>query len=352
MMRGVTQRLVFIAAAALAIAGGGTAQAGIRWETKLDRASAEARRTNQPMLIEFWAVWCEVCKDMDRDVYADERVGAAMRKVRPVRVDIDREPDVARRYDITGTPTLVLTDSGGTELFRYAGALPLDRMLDLLDALPADVSMFNALSARLAGNKDDFAALAGLGHALRHAGFYRTSSQYYARALRTREGRRADDTRADVLLGLGRNALELRLFGEAARTLQQALREFRGRDWEPGGLLDLARALEGQDKPKDARRVLEDVMARYPGSAAAAEAARRLEGGSVVETPRRYGPASGPSMGRVSYARPARPHQYSHARSKVNELRVARIALTSPSLRKVMAPSAAARACSPAFSSR
>lgn len=261
----------------LAVLGGRTASAEIRWETKLERASAAARESNQPMLIEFWAVWCEACKEMERDVYASGQVASAMRKVRPVKVDIDREPAVARHYEISGTPTLLVTDSFGRELFRYAGALPHDRMLQLLDALPADVSRINALSTALTAKKDDFAALSGMGRELREVGFYRSSSEYYARALRTREGGRAGGARTGILVDMERNALELRLFVDAARLCEQALREVRGRPEEPGVRLDLGRALLGQNKTSEGRRVLQDLVARHADTPAAAQAAVLLK---------------------------------------------------------------------------
>jgi thiol-disulfide isomerase/thioredoxin len=261
----------------LAVFGGGAASAAIPWETKLDRASAAARESNQPMLIEFWAVWCEGCKEMDRDVYASERIASAMRKVRAVKVDIDREPALARKYEISGTPTLLVTDSFGRELFRYAGALPHDRMLQLLDALPADVSRINALSAALAAKKDDFAALSGLGRELREAAFYRSSSEYYGRALRTRDGRRVGDARTRILVAMERNALELRLFVDAARLCEQALNEVRGRPEEPGVLLDLGRSLLGQARMAEGRRVLQDLVTRHADTPAAAQARQLLK---------------------------------------------------------------------------
>jgi thioredoxin-like negative regulator of GroEL len=269
--------LIVLVIAVLAVFGGSAARAAIPWETKLDRASAAARESNQPMLIEFWAVWCEGCKEMDRDVYSSEPIAAAMRKVRAVKVDIDREPALARKYEISGTPTLLVTDSFGRELFRYAGALPHDRMLQLLDALPANVSHINTLSAALAAKKDDFAALSGMGRELRKAGFYRSSSEYYGRALRTGDGRRGGEARTGILVAMERNALELRLFVDAARLCEQALTEVRGRPEEPGVRLDLGRALLGQNRTADALKVLQDLLAAHAGTPAAAEAARLLK---------------------------------------------------------------------------
>jgi hypothetical protein len=150
-------------------------------------------------------------------------------------------------------------------------------MLQLLDALPADVSRINALSTALTAKKDDFAALRGMGRELRQIGFYRSSSEYYARALKTREGRRAGDERTGILVDLGRNALELRLFVDAARLCEQALHEVRGRPEEPGVLLDFGRALLGQNQTTEGRRVLQDLVARHADTPAAAQARQLLK---------------------------------------------------------------------------
>jgi thioredoxin-like negative regulator of GroEL len=275
----MSHRLATAAFAVTLFAGGGTASAQIRWETNLDRASAAAQATNQPILIEFWAVWCEPCQEMDREVYADERIASAMSKVRPVRVDIDRETALQRKYDVTGTPTLLVTDSFGRELFRYSGALPLDRMGQLLDALPPDVTSINRLSAALAANKDDFEALRSMGRELRALSFYRTSSVYFERALRAREGRRSGIARTEALVGLERNAIDLRLFADAARLCEKALPELTGRPEEAEVRVDLGRALLGLGKTKEAIRVLRTVISRHKDTPAAAEAARLLAGG-------------------------------------------------------------------------
>jgi tetratricopeptide (TPR) repeat protein len=269
---------VIVMAAALVWARSAGASGELEWETRLDRASAAAVRTHQPLLLDFWSATCVPCVEMDRAVYTDERLLTAMAKVRPVRIDIDRDPGIARKYGISGTPTLLLTDSFGRELFRYAGALPLDRMQQLLDALPAEVESINRLSAALTAKKDDAAALSGMGRELRAAGFYRTSSDYYERALRTPEGRRGGRGRAVLLVGLERNALELRLFVDAERYCREALRELGGRPEEPDVQLDLGRALLGQQKTSDARRVLGALIAGHEDTPAATEAARLLAG--------------------------------------------------------------------------
>ena len=273
-----TRTVAILFAAALALTHARPADAEIRWETTLDRGSAAAIKANQPMLLEFWATWCTVCAGMDREVYSDERVATAMKKVVPVRVDIDRESGLARKFEVSETPTLVLTDSFGNEMFRFTGSLTTDRLLQLLRELPADITRINQLSAALAKNRDDTASLTSLGAELRAGGFYRSSNEYDGRALRSRDGRKATEARAEILVAMGRNAAELQAFPDAARRFDQALREFPGRPWEPDVMLGLGQALLAQQKTSAARQALEAVAARHKGTRAAAEASRLLAG--------------------------------------------------------------------------
>lgn len=270
------QFLRTVAVIAVAILGASSASAQVSWETNLDKASDAARKGNRAMLLEFWSATCEPCKLLDQNVFPDERIGTAIRKLHPVRVDVDKQPDVARKYNVNGTPTLLLTDSYGTELFRYTGLLTADRMLQLFEELPADVSRFNQLSLALARDKDDFVALSAFGRELRSGGFYRSSNRHLDRALRTRATPDQQDGRADILVALGRNHFELKEYDRSAKAFERHLREFAGRPSEPEVMLGLGWALLAQNKTAEGRKVLQGLTVKHKNSRAAADAAKLL----------------------------------------------------------------------------
>ena len=178
----------------------------VRWNTDVARAGEAARAANRPMLLEFWAAWCAACKAMDAQVFADPRVAEATGKFTPVRIDMDRDAHIARKYEVEATPTFIFTDSYGRELFRHTGLLGLDAYLGLLLELPGDVTDINRLGEAVARHRDDFEALESLGQTLRGSRFYRASTEYLERALRTRGARSADvSRRAAMLMTIAKN---------------------------------------------------------------------------------------------------------------------------------------------------
>ena len=87
---------------------------------------APAATTGDVMLLNFSASWCGPCRQM-APLVAD--IAAAGWTVR--HVDVDREPDLVRRFAVTGVPCYVLVVKGH-EVGRINGATTQDELAGLL----------------------------------------------------------------------------------------------------------------------------------------------------------------------------------------------------------------------------
>ena len=87
------------------------------------------RDSDVPVLVDFHADWCGPCKMMAPvlDELAREQAGGLL----VAKLDTDRNPTMAVRYDISGIPTLIVF-RGGREVAREVGAVPKPRLVALV----------------------------------------------------------------------------------------------------------------------------------------------------------------------------------------------------------------------------
>jgi len=112
--------------------GGPPPPSPIAWRSDYAAALDEARRTDRRVLVDFTANWCPSCITMKHEVWPDADIAAAVEaEYVPLRIDVDRQPDVAARYEVSGIPDVLVLDSDGT-LLRRASFLSAGGMQEFL----------------------------------------------------------------------------------------------------------------------------------------------------------------------------------------------------------------------------
>lgn len=93
----------------------------IAWYTSLPDALEESKKTGKPVFIDFFATWCPPCKMMDEQTYPDPTVIKEAQKWIMVRIDTDKQTDVAMKYGIRSLPTLGVVKSDGKPVTAMMG---------------------------------------------------------------------------------------------------------------------------------------------------------------------------------------------------------------------------------------
>ena len=87
----------------------------------------EVLKSDVPVLVDFWAVWCGPCKAIAPTV--EELAKQYKGKVKIAKLDVDEHQQVPQQYGIRSIPTLLLF-KGGRVVDTIVGAVPKSKLED------------------------------------------------------------------------------------------------------------------------------------------------------------------------------------------------------------------------------
>jgi thioredoxin len=89
----------------------------------------EVLKSDIPVLVDFWAVWCGPCKAIAPTV--EELAKQYRGKVKVAKMDVDEHQKVPQQYGIRSIPTLLLF-KGGRVVDTIIGAVPRSKLEESL----------------------------------------------------------------------------------------------------------------------------------------------------------------------------------------------------------------------------
>ncbi len=227
----------------------------------------------QPVLVDFWAEWCGPCKQLAPVL--EKVVKAAKGKVKLVKMDIDKHPQIPGQLGIQSIPA-VFAFVNGQPVDGFLGALPesqivafLERVTkdriggeekDLLKAADDTFATGDAAGAAdlyakvLAADGANIAALAGLARCYVQTGAIEQAKQTLAMVPQAKQN--------DPLVAAARAALELVEQAKSVGPIAELEQKVAANPLDHQARFDLAVALNGKGQRPEALDHLIEIVRR------------------------------------------------------------------------------------------
>ena len=97
-------------------------------EINKDNFEAEVLKSDKPVIVDFFATWCGPCQTQSPIL---DEIAETNENVKVVKIDVDKNAELAEKYDVMSIPTIVIIKDG-QPVKEFIGLTPKEEILNAI----------------------------------------------------------------------------------------------------------------------------------------------------------------------------------------------------------------------------
>ncbi len=236
----------------------------INWLKDFKEAKTIALETGKPLMLDFTASWCKPCQEMEKTFWTRPDVIELAQNFVAVKVDFDKEKNLAGKYYVSAIPNVVTADPWGNGLgFSRGFGSNSEKIFSHLKAIPKDFGLIKDSVLLLENDKNNLAALNKLADFYTQNKLYYQSNDYNKKVLKLETDSAKRET---LMITIGFNYIRSNAPDDAEDILKDFQKEFPQSPKNEMAVFGLGFANLQKDKLKPAEKFLEKLKTDYPKS--------------------------------------------------------------------------------------
>ncbi|MFO7964160.1 MAG: DUF255 domain-containing protein [Desulfobacterales bacterium] len=104
----------------------------VKWHS-YDAGMRQSEAEGKNVLISFYADWCTFCEKMEKETFKEPAIAKFLNEnFISIKVDTEKEAEVARKYFVRGLPMTWFLEPGGEKISSLPGYIPPEMFLQIL----------------------------------------------------------------------------------------------------------------------------------------------------------------------------------------------------------------------------
>ena len=148
------------------------------WMTDFEDAKKLAIASNRLILVDFWATWCAPFNKMESESWKKNEIKDLMKSYVPLKINIDYNKTIARKYGISSIPNVLILDGNGKIIYQTKGYMSKNQLMNLLEK-------YNLNTSYLSKDLINYSIKKNFSNAFRLGVKYQNYSLYLNKSLRS-----------------------------------------------------------------------------------------------------------------------------------------------------------------------